>query len=61
MLAGSRVLEVLRVWQTFFTKVQSNLDAAERDYTQRAFDPCVSRAYFAAFQAAIAALLALAD
>jgi uncharacterized protein (UPF0332 family) len=49
------------VWQTFFTKAQSNLEAAERDYAHRAFDPCVSRAYFAAFQAAIAALLALTD
>ena len=49
------------MWQTFFTKAQSNLEAAERDYAHRAFDPCVSRAYFAAFQAAIAALLALTD
>jgi uncharacterized protein (UPF0332 family) len=49
------------MWQTFLTKAQSSLRAAERDYAYRAFDPCVSRSYFAAFQAAIAALLALAD
>lgn len=49
------------MWQTFFAKAQSNLEAAERDYAHRVFDPCVSRAYFAAFQAAIAALLALTD
>ena len=49
------------MWQLFLAKAQSNLQAAERDRAQRAFDPCVSRAYFAAFQAAIAALLALAD
>ena len=48
------------MWQLFLAKAQSNLQAAERDYAYRAFDPCVSRAYFAAFQAAIAALLALA-
>jgi uncharacterized protein (UPF0332 family) len=49
------------MWHIFLTKAQSNLQAAERDQTHGAFDACVSRAYFAAFQAAIAALLALAD
>jgi uncharacterized protein (UPF0332 family) len=49
------------MWQFFLAKAQSNLQAAERDRLHRAFDPCVSRAYFVAFQAAIAALLALAD
>lgn len=49
------------MWQTFLTKAQSSLRAAERDYAYRAFDSCVSCAYFAAFQAAIAVLLALAD
>jgi uncharacterized protein (UPF0332 family) len=48
------------MWHTFLMKAQHNLHAATRDHGQRAFDPCVSRAYFAAFQAAIAALLALA-
>jgi uncharacterized protein (UPF0332 family) len=43
------------MWQLFLAKAQSNLQAAERDRSHRAFDPCVSRAYFAAFQAAIAA------
>ena len=49
------------MWQLYLAKAQSNLQAAERDRSHRAFDPCVSRAYFAAFQAAIAAHLALAD
>jgi len=49
------------MWQIFLLKAQSNLLAAERDQSQRAFDPRVSRAYFAAFQAAIAALLARSD
>lgn len=49
------------MWQIFLAKAQSNLQAAERDRSHRTFDPCVSRAYFAAFQAAVAALLALAD
>ena len=42
------------MWQLYLAKAQSNLQAAERDRSHRAFDPCVSRAYFAA-------LLALAD
>jgi uncharacterized protein (UPF0332 family) len=49
------------MWHIFLAKARSNLEAAERDRSHRAFDPCVSRAYFAAFQAAISALLALAD
>jgi uncharacterized protein (UPF0332 family) len=49
------------MWHIFLAKARSNLEAAERDRSHRAFDPCVSRAYFAAFQAAIAALLALAE
>ena len=34
------------MWQLYLAKAQSNLQAAERDRSQRAFDPCVSRAYF---------------
>jgi len=49
------------MWHIFLAKARNNLEAAERDRSHRAFDPCVSRAYFAAFQAAIAALLALAN
>lgn len=49
------------MWQTFLTKAQSSPRVAERDHASRAFDPCASRAYFAAFQAAIAVLLALVD
>ncbi len=39
------------MWQLYLAKAQSNLQATERDRSHRAFDPCVSRAYFAAFQA----------
>jgi len=49
------------MWHIFLAKARHILEAAERDRSHRAFDPCVSRAYFAAFQAAIAALLALAN
>lgn len=49
------------MWHIFLAKAQSNLLDAQRDQSHHAFDPCVSRAYFAAFQAAIAALLALSD
>jgi hypothetical protein len=45
------------MWHIFLAKAQSNLEAAERDRSHRTFDPWVSRAYLAAFQAAIAALL----
>jgi len=37
------------------------LQVAGRAWETAAFDPCVSRAYFAAFHAAIAALLKLTD
>ena len=49
------------MWQDYLSKSKANLDAAIRDVDFKDCDPCVSRAYFAAFQAAIAALLALTD
>jgi uncharacterized protein (UPF0332 family) len=49
------------MWQDYLSKSERNLVAAERDLAAGSYDPCVSRAYFAAFQAAIAALLALTD
>ena len=49
------------MWQTYLSKSTLNLQAAERDFHHRACDPCASRAYFAIFHAALAALLALTD
>ena len=49
------------MWQDYLFKSERNLAVAERDLESGSYDPCVSRAYFAAFQAAIAALLALTD
>jgi hypothetical protein len=49
------------MWQDYLSKSELNLAAAERDLESGSYDPCVSRAYFSAFQAAIAALLALTD
>lgn len=48
------------MWNEYFSKAQSNLRVADRAYLDREPDPSVSRACYAAFQAAIAALLRLA-
>lgn len=49
------------VWQVYWRKAVDNLEVAKRAWEMAAFDPCVSRTYFAAFHAAIAALLRLTD
>ena len=49
------------MWRDYLIKSNASLEAAERDFNARAYDPCVSRAYYALFQAAIAALFALTD
>jgi uncharacterized protein (UPF0332 family) len=49
------------MWRDYLSKAEANLPAAERDFEQGGYDPCVSRAYFSAFHAALAVLLALAD
>jgi uncharacterized protein (UPF0332 family) len=49
------------MWQDYLSKSARNLAAAARDLEGGSYDPCVSRAYFAAFQAVISALLALTD
>jgi len=49
------------MWQDYLSKAEANLLAAERDLTSGGYDPCISRAYFSAFQAAISVLLALTD
>jgi uncharacterized protein (UPF0332 family) len=42
-------------------KAQSNLKVAVWAYDEGEYDPCVSRAYYAVFHAAIAALVKLTD
>ena len=49
------------VWQVYWRKAVDNLRVAKQAWEMAAFDPCVSRAYFATFHAAIAALLRLTD
>lgn len=49
------------MWRDYLSKAEANLLAAERDFEHGGCDPCASRAYFAAFHAALAVLLALAD
>ena len=41
----------------FATKVRENIEAAELLYDNQKYNACVNRAYYAAFQAAIAGLL----
>lgn len=43
--------------QAFWLKAEQNLAAAESEMGNRRYDTCVSRCYYAAFLAAIAALL----
>ena len=49
------------MWKDYLIKSKSNLAAAERDLQAQGYDPCVSRAYYATYLAAIAALIALTD
>ncbi|MCS7263723.1 MAG: HEPN domain-containing protein [Armatimonadetes bacterium] len=49
------------VWQVYWRKAEDNLQVARKAMEMAAFDPCVSRSYFAAFHAAIAGLLRLTD
>ena len=46
-------------WRVYLTKAQNNLRTAQQAYTQGDYDACASRAYFAMFQAEIAALVKL--
>jgi uncharacterized protein (UPF0332 family) len=48
-------------WTNFLAKPQSNLRVARLAFENKAYDPCVSRAYYAVFHAEIAALLCLTD
>ena len=48
-------------WETFLAKAQSNLRVAQLAFEHKEYDPCVSCAYYAVFQAEIAALLRFTD
>src|SRR5207302_4620724 len=48
-------------WQVYLEKARSNLQVAEMACDAGEYDPAVSRAYYAVFQAEIAALLKLTD
>ena len=48
-------------WQAYLEKAQSNLRVAEMAYSAGEYDSAASRAYYAVFQAEIAALLKLTD
>ena len=48
-------------WQVYLEKAQSSLRVAEMALTSGEYDSCVSRAYYAMFQAEIAALIKLTD
>ena len=49
------------MWRDYLAKSTVNLTAAKRDFEHADYDPCVNRAYFAIFHAALAALIVLSD
>jgi uncharacterized protein (UPF0332 family) len=48
-------------WRAYLTKARKNLRTARSAHDQEDFDSCASRAYFAVFQAEIAALIQLTE
>jgi uncharacterized protein (UPF0332 family) len=48
-------------WHVYLVKAKNSLGTAQHAYNQRDFDSCASRAYFAMFQAEIAALIKLTE
>jgi uncharacterized protein (UPF0332 family) len=48
-------------WHVYLAKAKNSLGTAQSAYVQGDFDSCVSRAYFAVFQAEIAALIKLTE
>ena len=48
-------------WEDYFAKAGENLEMAELAFKQKKYNASASRAYYAVFQAAIAALLKLTD
>jgi len=49
------------VWEDYLAKAEENLEVAELAFKQKKYNASASRAYYAVFQAAIAALLKLTD
>jgi len=48
-------------WQVYLAKARNSLRTAQSAYAQGDFDSCASRAYFAVFQAEVAALIKLTE
>ena len=48
-------------WHVYLSKAKNSLRTAQSAYAQGDFDSCASRAYFAVFQAEIAALIKLTE
>jgi uncharacterized protein (UPF0332 family) len=48
-------------WRIFLAKAKHSLATAQTAYTLEDFDSCASRAYFAVFQAEVAALIKLTE
>jgi uncharacterized protein (UPF0332 family) len=48
-------------WHIYLTKAKNSLETAQHAYTRGDFDSSASRAYFAVFQAEIAALIKLTE
>jgi uncharacterized protein (UPF0332 family) len=49
------------LWHVYLTKAKNSFRTAQHAYEQGDFDSCASRAYFAVFQAEIAALIKLTE
>jgi uncharacterized protein (UPF0332 family) len=52
-------MEQQRTSGLYFAKAMESLNGAEQEFAQRRFNNCANRAYYACFQAAIAALLSI--
>lgn len=48
-------------WRVYLAKTRNNIRTAQGAYDQGDFDSCASRAYFAVFQAEVAALIKLTE
>lgn len=48
-------------WEDYWLKAKENLDVAALAYQSQKYNACASRAYYAVFQASIAALIKLTD
>ena len=48
-------------WHVYLAKAKNSLSTARHAYEQKDFDSCASRAYFAVYQAEVAALIKLTE